>query len=301
MGLTPTVMNTQSSSARRNVFSCASLSDAALLAPGFPPVSGSRENELADGAVIAVEEGQCALLVSRGKVFDLCAEPGVYAYSGESLPDPKPGELGEDALKRLYPYPPDASGHRLFYVNTRPVSPLPFRSGRGIPFRITIPAFRLDLDIPLYCEGSFRYGICDPVRFFTDITGPVREPFRSGELNELLAREAETALPPVLARISAARTAFPSKQAFCQAIAQGVTEQLADSWRERRGIRIAELRIDSVRTDDGVSRYFDAWLGAEAQAAPQSPAVPASGTWVCPECGTASAGNFCPECGRRKP
>ena len=126
MGLTPTVVNARSSSARRNILSCDPLSDGTLLAPGFPPVAGSRENTISDGAVITVSEGQCAILVSRGKVFDLCAEPGTYAYSGGTLPEPLPGALGEAALKNLYPYPPDAGGHRLYYVKTSPVSPLPW-------------------------------------------------------------------------------------------------------------------------------------------------------------------------------
>ena len=301
MGLKPAVVNARSSSARRNIFSCESLSDAALLAPGFPPADGSRENVLSDGAMITVSEGQCAILVSRGKVFDLCAEPGAYVYSSEALPEPLPGELGEEALKKLYPYPPDAGGHRLFFVKTNPVSPQSFSSAQGVPFRIVLPDPGLDLDVMLRCEGAFRYRICDPVLFFTDITGPVKEPFSSGELNEQLKREAETALLPVLARLSAEKTRFPGKQAFCRAIAEGITEQLADFWRERRGVCLTELTIGSVRTDDAVSRYFHIWLSAGEQTAPQAPEVPALKTWLCPACGTESTGNFCPQCGRKKP
>jgi membrane protease subunit (stomatin/prohibitin family) len=301
MGLTPTVVNARSSSVRRRIFSCDSLSDSVLLAPGFPPIAGGRENVIADGSVIAVSEGQCAILVSRGRVFDLCAEPGAYAYSSGTLPEPLSGALGAEALKNLYPYPPDAGGYRLYYVKIGPVSLLSFSSGQGIPFRIVLPAAGLDLDVMLCCEGSFRYRICDPALFFADVAGPVEDCFRSRELNELLTREAETALLPVLARISADETSFPSKQAFCQAVAAGVTEQLADIWREKRGIQITELTIGSIRTDSAASRYFDSWLTAGMQTAAQAPEVPALTAWYCPACGAASTGNFCPQGGRRKP
>ena len=84
MGLMPTVVNARSSSARRSVFACDTLSDSVLLAPGFPPIAGGRENVIV-GSVIAVSENQCAILVSRGRVFDLCAEPGAYAYEAKIL------------------------------------------------------------------------------------------------------------------------------------------------------------------------------------------------------------------------
>ena len=302
MGLTPTEVNARSSSARRNVFSCIALSDSVLLAPGFPPISASRDNTISDGAVITVSEGQCAILTSRNRVFDLCAEAGAYAYDSAALPEPLPGELGAEAVKNLYPYPPDRSGHKLWYVNIKPVSPLPFRSARGIPFRFLLPAMKLDLDVLLLCEGSFRYQVCDPARFFADVAGPAADGFDPGKLNELLAREAETALAPVLARLSAENAVFPSRQAFCDAIAEGVKAQLESLWPERLGIRPAEVTIRTVSPDDDAgAQFFYKWLAAGEKAAPLPPEEGAPKPWYCPDCGAESTGNFCPQCGRHKP
>ena len=44
------------------------------------------ENIISDGSVVAVAEGQCALIVEQGKVVELCAEPGEYTYSTGTQP-----------------------------------------------------------------------------------------------------------------------------------------------------------------------------------------------------------------------
>ena len=44
---------------------------------------GSRtedDNVISDGSIIAINEGQCMMIVDQGKVVDLCAEPGEYVY-----------------------------------------------------------------------------------------------------------------------------------------------------------------------------------------------------------------------------
>ena len=48
--------------------------------------TGGEDNIISDGSVIAVNNGQCMMIVESGKVVDLCSEPGQYTYDRSTEP-----------------------------------------------------------------------------------------------------------------------------------------------------------------------------------------------------------------------
>ena len=72
----------------KEFFYCDSMAPDVLMTKGQKRLSSegrssntsAEDNVISDGSVIAVNNGQCILIVENGKVVDLCAEPGEYVY-----------------------------------------------------------------------------------------------------------------------------------------------------------------------------------------------------------------------------
>ena len=80
---------------------CNALDADVLAARGQKKVSGKSsntkgaDNVISNGSVIAINEGQCMMIVEQGKVVDVCAEPGEYTYDMSSEPSLFCGNLSE--------------------------------------------------------------------------------------------------------------------------------------------------------------------------------------------------------------
>ena len=65
---------------------------------------GSRyedDNVISDGSVIAVNDGQCMMIVDQGRIVDFCAEPGEYVFDQNGEPSIFYGELNGEKLKAI--------------------------------------------------------------------------------------------------------------------------------------------------------------------------------------------------------
>ena len=59
------------------------------------------DNIISNGSRIAVNNGQCMMIVENGKVVDLCAEPGEYTYDKSTEPSIFTGDL-KDNVKDIF-------------------------------------------------------------------------------------------------------------------------------------------------------------------------------------------------------
>ena len=85
----------------KEYFYCEAMPADVLVTKAHKKVSGrssnkhGSENIISNGSVIAVNDGQCMLIVEQGKVVDVCAEPGEYTYDMSTEPSLFCGDLGE--------------------------------------------------------------------------------------------------------------------------------------------------------------------------------------------------------------
>ena len=90
----------------KEYFYCSALPAEVLAVKGQKKVSGrssnrhGAENIITDGSIVAVAEGQCALIVEQGKVVDLCAEAGEYTYNTGTQPSLLSEGLAKKCLLR---------------------------------------------------------------------------------------------------------------------------------------------------------------------------------------------------------
>ena len=56
------------------------------------------DNIISTGSVIAVNDGQCMMIVEQGRVVEVCAEPGEFIYDASTEPTIFAGSLGQSIL-----------------------------------------------------------------------------------------------------------------------------------------------------------------------------------------------------------
>ena len=116
----------------KEYFYCESVPADVLVTKAHKKVSGRSSNRrgsdniISNGSVIAVNDGQCMLIVEQGKVVDVCAEPGEYVYDTSTEPSVFCGDLGEgirnvfEQVGKRFSFGGEApKDQRVYFVNTK--------------------------------------------------------------------------------------------------------------------------------------------------------------------------------------
>lgn len=251
------------------------------------------DNVISDGSVVAVNEGQCMMVVEDGAVVDVCAEPGQYVWDTGTEPSVFAGSLGDsirrsfEQVGRRFAFGGDAGkDQRVYFFNTKEVMGNKYGTASPVPFRVVDERVGLDVDIAVRCNGEYSYRIVDPLMFYKNVCGNVEESFTRDRIDSQLKSRLLTALQPAFARISEMGIRYSAVPAHTMELAEALNEELSSEWRDRRGIQIVDFGVNSIKASEEDEQLIkdlqrqaalrDPSMGAAALAAAQADAMRAA-------------------------
>jgi len=243
----------------REYFYCSSMDSNVLVCKGSKKTSkrssntkGS-DNVISNGAVIAVNEGQCMMIVEQGKIVEFSAEPGEYTWDASTEPTIFYGGLGSglkgswESLKRRFTFGGDTGkDQRVYYFNIKEIIGNKYGTPSPVPFRVTDANIGLDMDVSIRCNGEYSYKITDPMLFYKNVCGNVSGEYNRAQLDGQLKSEFLTALQPAFARISELGIRYSALPGHTMEIADAMNTVLSNKWSGMRGISIVSVGVNSV-------------------------------------------------------
>lgn len=248
----------------KEYFYCDALEDDVLVTKAnkrttgaFGTKNNANDNLISNGSVVAVNEGQCMIIVDQGKVVEFCAEAGEYLYDTSSEPSLLFGNLGDNIVNtfkqigRRFTFAGDtAKDQRVYFFNTKEIKDNNYGSAQPIPFRVVDNNIGLDLDTEVRCHGTYSYQIFDPILFYTNVCGNIADDYEKENLSTMLKAEVITALQPALAQISAMGIRYSAVPAHTVELAQAMNTQLSEKWGKLRGLKIVSFNISPLTLPD---------------------------------------------------
>ncbi len=215
------------------------------------------ENVISNGSVIAVNDGQCMIIVEQGKVVDVCAEPGEYVYDSFTEPSLFCSDL-EDGIVQVFDQIGKRFGfggetpedQRVYFINTKELTGNKYGTPGPVPFRVIDANLGLDIDISVRCFGEYSYRIANPILFYTNVCGNVESEFTREELDGQLRSELMTALQPAFARISAMGIRYSELPGHTMELSDALNQILSEKWEKLRGIHIVSLGVSSIKASE---------------------------------------------------
>lgn len=243
----------------REYFYCDSMPVNVLVTKGQKRVSArssntrGADNIISNGAVIAVNEGQCMMIVEQGAIVEFAAEAGEFTWNSSTEPTIFYGGLGQgikgswETLKRRFTFGADtAKDQRVYFFNLKELVGNKYGTPNPVPFRVVDQNIGLDMDISIRCNGEYSYKLTDPMLFYKNVCGNVTEDYTREKLDSQLKSEFLTALQPAFAQISAMGIRYSALPGHTAELAEAMNAALSAKWGGLRGITVVSVGVNSV-------------------------------------------------------
>lgn len=263
----------------KEFFYCDALPPDVLVARGYKCVSGrssntkGNDNVITAGSGIAVADGQCMIIVDQGRVVEFCADPGQYTYDMSSEPsffdtDRKLSARIMDTIHKInerFAMGGDSGkDQRVYYFNIKEIMDNKFGTVNPIPFRVSYADLGRSFTAGLRCNGQFSFKIVDPLLFYSNVCGNVAYEYTRSEISAQLKSEFLSALQPAFGKLSDMGIRYDQISIHTLEIVDAMNEALSKAWREKRGLEIVTVSINSItmskQDEDRIKEFEDlAW------------------------------------------
>ena len=251
---------------------CESLKPDVLVAKGSKRTSSrgrssntsSEDNIISNGSTIAINDGQCMIIVENGKVVEICSEPGEFVYDASTEPSLFADGLNMQSVKNVFAqigkrftYGGDpGKDQRVYYFNTKEIIGNKYGTASPIQFRIVDQRIGLDVDIPIRCFGEYSYKITNPILFYTNVCSNVENEYLRSEIDGQLKSELLGALNVAFGVMSEKGVRYSALPAHAEEIGDQLNEVLSKKWRDLRGIEVVSFGVSSVKASEEDEKYI---------------------------------------------
>ena len=274
----------------REYFYCGSLDANTLVVKGSKRRGKGSNNVISNGSIVAVNEGQCMIIVEQGAIVDVCAEPGEFVFDSSKEPSIFYGGLVQgikdsfETWKKRVGFGGDSGvDQRVYYFNTKEIIGNKYGTANPVPFRVVDKNINLDVDISIACHGEYSYKIQDPILFYKNVCGNVESAYTRDKIDSQLKSEVLTALQPAFAEISEMGIRYSSIPAHADDVAKALNDVLSSEWSGKRGIVISAFGVNSLKASEEdekmikelqkLAAYKTADMGAAAMTAATAQAM----------------------------
>ncbi len=246
----------------REYFYCESLPENVLMRKGVKRTGGKSSNTkgsdniISNGSIIAVNDGQCMMIVDQGGIVEFTAQPGEFVWDKSTEPSIFYGSLGDnlkktwEVLKKRFTLGGDTGkDQRVYYFNIKEIIGNKYGTANPVGFRVYYPNINLDTEIGIRCFGEYSYKLTDPMLFYKNVAANVSGDYTRDRIDSQLKSEFLTALQPAFARISDMGIRYSALPGHTMELADSMNEVLSSKWSELRGISIVSVGVSSVNAN----------------------------------------------------
>lgn len=243
----------------REYFYCSALPGDILVKKGQRKNTSGRNNNtkgsgdiITNGSIIAVNEGQCMIIVDQGGVVDLCAVAGEYTFDSSTEPSLLYGDLSDNVKKTMETFfkrfsfgGNTAKDQRVYYINTLEIMDNLFGTASPMPFLYVDDNLGIELEVDIKFNGTYSFRITDPLLFYKNVCGNVQDSYMRSSLQSTMKAELMQAMQPALAKLGDLRIRVSDIPKHTMDLTEELNWQLSEKWVETRGIEVVSLSMNA--------------------------------------------------------